>query len=435
MIFFLEQIKVIIYDMLKNRLRILLTMTGIIIGVLSVVIIISVGNAAASTVNNYFTGTLGANSITSYINFPASQDSLNYVLTYDEQNDISSRVDGSLGIIVKSPGVIDGQINISREMYTGAVIEGVTPAYRAGTDINMIRGRFISEQDCERSASAAVISDVAAVNCFGSIDEALGKTFVLRNDSVSVEVSVVGVYKYIDTKGKYDSVDDLRKLVTNIYCSYEYVNKCLKVDESKLVYYQMTIIVDDNEKIGNAMFQLNELMSQRRDDPEYSAHTHLGYNEAEAIKKTIGTITLVFVCAAVLLLLAGGINLMNILLVTVKERTKEIGIKKAIGASNHRIVFQFLLESVIICLTACSLGIALSFLTLAILRHNLTSIISLISDEGLRTFLITNGINLKINFTSVITVVAFSLGVSQIFGIYPAYKASQMQITDALRYE
>lgn len=435
MIYFLEQIKVIISDMLKNKFRILLTMTGTIIGVLSVVLIISVGNATALTVNNYFTGTLGTNSITSYINFPGSMDPANYVLTYEESRKISSQIDGSLGVIVESPDVIFGKIKVSSERYTNGVIKGITPAYEAGTNVLMVKGRFINEQDSERSASVAVISDIAAVNCYGSIDDAIGKTFVLQNDEITVEASVVGVYKYIDTKGKSENVDDLRNLISNIYCPYEFVNRCLGVNESDLVYYSLTIIVDDIEKTGKAMFQLSELMDNRRDDEEYSASTFLGFNDADQIKSIIKTITLVFICVAALSLLAGGINLMNTLLVTVKERTREIGVKKAIGASNLRIIFQFLLESVIICLTACLIGVILSVFAIAVLRQNLRPLISMISDEGLRTFLMTNGIDINIDFSSVITAIAFSLGVSLIFGIYPAFKASRMQITDALRYE
>jgi putative ABC transport system permease protein len=279
-----------------------------------------------------------------------------------------------------------------------------------------------------------VISDIAAVNCYGSVDDAIGRTFILQNEKNTIEASVVGVYKYIDTKGKTEKGDQ-RDLVSDIYCPYEFVNGCLGVNESELFYYHLTIIVDDIEKTGRAVFKLDELMEKRCDDEGYSANTFLGFNDTDSIKKTIRTVTLVFICAAALSLLSGGINLMNTLLVTVKERTREIGIKKAIGASNSRIVFQFLFESLIICLTACFIGIILSILAVFVLRQNLQPFISLISDEGLRTFLMTNGIEITIDFSSVITAIVFSLVVSQIFGIYPAIKASRMQVTDALRYE
>lgn len=435
MIYFLEQIKMILSDMLRNRLRVLLTMTGTIIGVLSVILIISVGNAATLTVNSYFTGTLGTNSITSYISIPGDADYNQYVLRYEEMKEISSKIDGSVGVIAESPDVIYGQINSSDDNYVKAVIKGVTPACESGTGIQMVKGRFINDYDCGRCSAAAVISDIAAVNCYGSADEAIGKTFILRNDSTLVEASVVGVYKYVDTKGKTERIDDMKELVTNIYCPYEFVNKCSGVNQSGLYSFNMTIIVDDIEKTDRALLQFDELMNSRRTDPEYSAFTYKGFNDADQIKSTIKTTTLVFICSAALSLIVGGITLMNTLLVTVKERTREIGIKKAIGAGRVRIIFQFLLESVVICISACFIGFILSLIALEILRQNLSSLILLISDEELRSFLMTNGIEIKLDFSSVVTAVVFSIGVSQIFGIYPAFRASGMQVIDALRYE
>lgn len=123
MIYFFEQVGAIISDMLKNKLRILLTMSGIIIGVLSVVLILSVENAASSTVNNYFIGTLGKNSISSMIPIASKVD---YRFTYNELKDIASKIDGAIGALVKSPDNISGRISINSEKYSIASVRGVT---------------------------------------------------------------------------------------------------------------------------------------------------------------------------------------------------------------------------------------------------------------------------------------------------------------------
>lgn len=435
MLYFLDQIKVIFSDMMNNKLRIFLTMSGTIIGVLSVIVIISVGEAASSSVNNFFTGTLGTNTLTSYISFTPTSDYEKYLLTYDELNTMAAKIDGAVGALVESPDTVYGSTTVNSDKYASGAVKGVTPAYQKGTNVVMIKGRFINENDCMRVASTAVVSDIFAVNCYGSVDNAIGKTFVLRNGTVNIEASIVGVYRFIDTQSKLEYTDDIREIYTNIYCPYEYVNNCTHADPARLKYYSATIVCDNNANMYRARKELHKLMLQRSSDIEYSVSTHQVRNDVDYIKSIIQTITLVFIFAAALSLLTGGITLMNTLLVTVRERTKEIGIMKAIGASRLRIVLRFLFESIVICLTACFIGIVAGYVMVYFLDQNIRWFIELIPNDGLRMFLSTNGISVGVNPSSLLTSTAFSVSIGLIFGIYPALKAAMMQVTDALRYE
>lgn len=431
--FLFEQVVRILSDMMKNKLRVFLTMIGIIVGVSSVVLIMSIGSSITNAVKMYFAGSLGDNRFTSYV---SAKNGKNFSVKYDELYELAGKLPNVKGPLLESSDYINGRAHVDGEHYSAAVLRGVSPVYSDAHQLIMLCGRFINMSDCKGEKSAAVISNVAAENCFGSTENALGgQLSVIGDDGRIAELTVVGVYKYIDTKGKLEKMADKRLLASDAYCSYEYMNLKIGVDTSALEFEEFTYITDPDVDMRLLVSSAQDILSARYDDPDYSISCYRGFSRTKETNSMLQILILVFAAAAGLSLVVGGISLMNTMLVSVKERTKEIGTRKAIGASNSSIVFQFLLESVVICLVACIFGILFCFLVIAVLRQNLSVLFDLITDDSLKSFMKTNNISISINFLSVLVSVLFSVVVGVLFGVYPAVKAAKMQVTDALRYE
>lgn len=434
--FLFEQIGSILSGMRKNKLRIFLTMLGVIVGVCAVIIIISVGMTATDIVQKYFAGSLGDNRISAYI---VSKNGKDFSLTYDELNELTVDDPRLTGPLLETADQLNGKAFVDDEHYSIGKLRGVSANYFEANQKAVSAGRFLNQADCRQSRSSSVISDVTAKSCFGSEEAALGKPLTFRTENgFLIETVIVGIYPETDVSGKLEKTEDKRTWSSDIYCTYEYVNDVQCVDVRQLKYSDFSLIVDQNAANVNytgLIADMEEKLAERSGDKDYVYSCYRGYSQSAEIDSIVLGLSVVFVAAAVLTLIVGGISLMNTMLVQVKERTKEIGTRKAIGASNASIVAQFLLESVIICLVACGLGVLLSEVIVLIVNFRFDRILDLVSDDGLRSFLKNSDVRLHISQLAVAVSVLFSVLVGMTFGVYPAQKAAKMQITDALRYE
>lgn len=430
--YLIEQIGIILSGMMKNKLRIFLTMLGIIVGVCSVVLIVSVGLSATDVVKKYFSGTLGNNRITAYI---TSRNGKNFSFTYDEICEVPDKLPEFQGVLLEND-LIDGKAVVDEEHYSAAVLKGVSSVYSSAYNLPITEGRFLNTNDSSAKSSAVVISSVVAENCFGNAENAIGKQIIHRDTKgVVVELVVVGVYNYTDTTGKLEKTSDKRIWSTDMFCTYEFMNEIKGIDTQSIKYPELTIITQNGADMDDVLERFEKIMKDRSDDSDYKFSCYRGYSKEEETNDTILIMVLVFVAAAALTLVVGGVSLMNTMLVMVRERTKEIGTKKALGANNANIVFQFMLESVVICLIACIIGIIAGYIAIIVLNQTLEVFFKYVKDVGLQSFLKTNNLSISINLISVLVSTAFSLLIGITFGVYPALKAAKMQITDALRYE
>ena len=381
----------------SNKMRAALTMLGIIIGVMALVVLVSLVNGATSSVTDAVSG-LGTSMLTVSISdnkgMPLDLDTVNGYM--DEE-----------GIGLVAP-YISGSVTAKGDEASGDVtVYGVTPAFYEVQGMQLAMGRFLKTSDVENHTYVCVINETAATELIGYVD-CVDQAISLDG----VEYTIVGVLS--------DNEDSLTNMMTSgslaVYLPYTSLLRLSDSLTSEVTSFYVSAPEDGTmETVEAAMTEL--LMERFEDDDE--AFTVSSQSVLEDTMSSITSIlTILLGGIAAISLVVGGIGIMNIMLVTVTERTREIGIRKAIGASRGTILSQFLMEAVVLCMLGCGLGI---FLSWAILQ-TVTTVVSSLN----MTFSLDGGV--------VLIAVAFCFVIGVVFGLYPANKAAKMKPIDALHY-
>ena len=381
----------------SNKMRAALTMLGIIIGVMALVVLVSLVGGATSSVTDAVSG-LGTSMLTVSISdnkgMPLDLDTAN---GYMEEDDI--------GLVAP---YISSSVTASGEEASGSVtVYGVTPAFYDVQGMQLAMGRFLKTSDVENHTYVCVINETAATELIGYVD-CVDQAIRLN----SVEYTIVGVLS--------DNEDSLTSMMSSgslaVYLPYTSLLRLSDSLTSEVTTFYVSAPENGTmETVEAAMTQI--LMDRLEDDDE--AFTVSSQSVLEDTMSSITSILTVLLGGiAAISLVVGGIGIMNIMLVTVTERTREIGIRKAIGASRGTILTQFLMEAVVLCMLGCCLGI---FLSWAILQTVSTVVASLDM-----TFSLDGGV--------VLIAVVFCFIIGVVFGLYPANKAAKMKPIDALHY-
>lgn len=409
---FLQTLKLISTALKKNKRRTFLTMLGIIIGVAAVIFINSVGAGAQSLIFNQIKS-VGSNLIgilpggSEESDPPASVMGIVVTtLTYDDTESILNRVPHAEGVsaYVSGNGTISWRSESSDINFTG-----VTASYVGVEDAEVAEGRFFDKDEEKDLSKVIVLGSKLKEDLFGD-QEAIGEIVRLKKENFRI----VGVMKPRGSTGfqNYDSVAFVplftaQKLLLGInYVSF------------------VRVKIDKEENINDAVGQIEQLLRERHNIPNPSQDDFSVRNQAEALK-TLGVITdalrLFMAAIASLGLVVGGVGIMNIMLIAVNERIREIGLRKAVGATYRDILQQFLAETIFISsfagILGIILGIILSFLTSLIVRK------------------IGYSWDFIVSWQSLILGFGVSFLVGLIFGIYPARKAAKLEPVEALRYE
>ena len=387
-----QSLKMAIAAIGSNKMRSFLTVLGVIIGVIAVVVLTSLGQGAMDNITGQIQD-MGTNmlvvtiSTTRYTGIDA---------------DVLQALVGQEGIAAISPVASASRQTVKAGTETfRASVEGVQPAFFSIRNLLTTDGRILSATDEENRMPVCVIGVEVADRLYGTRN-VLGNTLLLAGH----ELTVVGLLEEQGTSmmGSEDA---------RVILPFSLAQRILKQKTVRTFYVSTT----SEETITQAEQALHRFMQARTTDPNDDYSVLNQSSILDIFGQVTDQLTLLLSGIAGIALLVGGIGIMNIMLVSVTERTREIGIRKAIGAQRSAILMQFLIEAVVLSLAGGLLGVGLSYMLLHALRGPM----------GMP--------ELSVSLSSLQLALSFSTGIGIIFGIYPANKASQLKPIDALRYE
>jgi putative ABC transport system permease protein len=411
-----EALRMAANGLLANRLRSSLTMLGILIGVMAVILLVAVGNGASVQINNQIQS-LGANVI--YV-YPANAKTTGGVsqgfgtastLTQsdvDAINNAQQAPDVVAAIPIAQTG---GQITYGNQNYF-APTTGTTTAFPTVRDYQIAEGSFFTEDDLNARHRVVVLGQTVVTNLFGSSDP-IGQTIKISRQSFRV----VGVFASKGGTG-FGSQDNV--VVAPITTVWAYLTGARGKVISQIVASasSASTVTAAETEITTILMNRHAIADPTQADFQLQSQQDI-LNQANSIATVL---TLVLGAIAGISLVVGGIGIMNIMLVTVTERTREIGIRKAIGARRRDILVQFLIEAMVLSGLGGALGIVLG----ALLAAEATRIPAIASSSFPAPV---------VSPTSVLLAFGVSVAIGLFFGIYPANRAARLHPIEALRYE
>ncbi len=393
----------------SNRMRSILTTLGIVIGVAAVIAMLAIGTGAQDTILNQISG-IGTNLL--FVFEGNEQDNSITVspLTLQDANAISEVLAAPHVELVAPVIQGNGTVKYGGETKTTQIF-GITPEFQEVRNYELIEGEFISEENVNGRASVALIGVDVAEKLFGQSEYLTGESITINGQPFRI----IGVLAP-KGGGQFGSQDDVILVPLTTARSRLLSREQGKVD----IIYLKAISADS---VPEATSEVQEILRKRH-------HTDLGeddftiYTQQDflTLASSITNIFKIFLSGiASISLLVGGIGIMNIMLVSVTERTKEIGLRKAIGAKKRDILIQFLTESSLLSLFGGILGIILGWIISFLIG-------SLATSQGV-------AFNPQIDLGAILLATAFSTAVGLFFGIYPANKAANLEPVEALRHE
>lgn len=398
----LENFKMALDSIRSNKMRSFLTMLGIIIGISSVITILSLGAGGKNTITGEFEK-IGASTLSIKIDPQKASNSDYFTL-----EDVRTLIERGSSIKYVSPGANKQGNATSQSKSKRAVITGGSVDLKYIQNTEILYGRFFNEREYAEGKPVIVIDEIAAKDLFGYID-VVGKSINLGNRTSSKKVEIIGVSKSSDLM--FGGNENMPVFVMTP------ITFLMQLYPNDFVIDNITISATSKEKIeqaGNEALNILESRHGNRGREVYKAENLM--KQLDQINQVMDIFTAFIGAVAAISLLVGGIGVMNIMLVSVTERTREIGIRKAIGATTNAILLQFLTESVIISLMGGIIGMILGIVGASVIGSFAK-------------------ITPSVSFKDVIMVIIFSSAVGIFFGIYPARKAAKLNPIDALRYE
>ena len=424
-----ENIKIACKALFSNKLRALLTMLGIIIGIGSVIAIMTVSESLTTSISDSFQE-MGANNITVGLSAKSEEEEVradgmrfgagnrNASITEDDRitdamlQKMKKTFQNRISAVAISESA--GSATVEKDGDSASLnVSGVNKDYFRSDKVTLLAGRSIKKADLEGNKHVIMISDQMVETLFdGDNESALWQKISLNIDGNYQDFYIVGVYQYESEGTVSDSSEDV---TTNAYIPLTTAKEIMHSDDG---YTQFTIVTDTSvSSVSDFADQIETFFTPYyMSNDNYEIATSTMESMMESMSEMIRTVSLAISLIAGISLLVGGIGVMNIMLVSITERTREIGTRKALGATNGSIRLQFIIESMVLCVVGGWLGIALGL----ILGSVAASVL---------------GYSATAPVAAIMIAVLFSMVVGVFFGYYPANKAARLDPIEALRYE
>jgi putative ABC transport system permease protein len=408
---FIENFRIALRALAANKLRSALTMLGIIIGVGAVVALMAIGTGASNSITTQVQG-IGSNLVSvspgRLQQGPNQQVSTAAALYYSDYKVLADNLTGVQSVVA----LYDGRATVTQEKKTVSV--GVTatgPEFAAARAYEVAHGRMLTRDDGSSQARVAVIGSATATDLFGTLDP-VGRSIKITG----VSFRVVGVFVSKGSSG-FGNADEL--VVVPLETGYSKLFGSNAASRGLRTVTSILISTTSPETVDAVMLQTDRLLRREHgllpnEDADFTVLSQAQL--LESLNTITATLTVFLGAIAGISLLVGGIGIMNIMLVSVTERTKEIGLRKAVGARQSVILMQFLVETLMLSITGGLLGVGLGW--------GIAALVTL-----------ANLITASVTLDSILLAFFFSAAVGIFFGIYPAYRASRLRPIEALRYE
>jgi putative ABC transport system permease protein len=397
----IESFRIAMQAIASNKMRSLLTMLGIIIGIASVVAIVSIGNGTQASLEDSF-AELGTDSISLQIARNADL-SPSEEFTMTDVAAIADRFEDEVTYVLPN---ISGQATIQADIDdAGVSVNGTIAEGDVIYNLDMVSGRFLMDHEVDEYRNSIVIGDDLSEALFGE-GQAVGQIIHMKRGNSTTGYLVVGVYEAQKSVMGFTGY--------TIYAPYTTIEKVMNFNgkvPSITVKLQPDVDVND---FGARMIAFMEARKGNVGQNKYD--TFSAESIMEMASEMLGLFTTVISAIAAISLLVGGIGVMNIMLVSVTERIREIGIRKALGAKRSAILQQFLIEAVVITLIGGVIGIGLG----AVMGTEIGNMLDMKASISLDAILIATG---------------FSMLIGIFFGLYPANRAAKLDPIEALRHE
>ncbi|MDR3541204.1 MAG: ABC transporter permease [Desulfosporosinus sp.] len=404
---FFESIRVSLRALRANKLRSALTMLGMIIGVAAVIAMVGIGNGATASITSQIQG-LGSNLLTvspGQSNAGGVRGGAGSLTTLTMTDVPKIQAAGSAVKAVAPVASTNAQV-VFGSGNTSTSITGTTQDYQFIKNVSMSSGRYITTADVDSNARVAVLGPTTVTNLMGDANATvIGKIIKINN----VPFQVIGVTTATGSTGFMSSDDMITAPISTVQ------ERLI----GKTTLRSILISAASADVMQTAQDEITVALEQAHKIPAGKADDFTVQNQADILASMQGvtqTLTMLLGGIAGISLLVGGIGIMNIMLVSVTERTREIGIRKAIGAKGNDILLQFLIEAIVLSVLGGGIGIALGTLGSNLIGTALKMTTS-------------------ISLTSVLVAFGFSAAIGIVFGVFPAKKAAAMDPIDALRFE